>query len=298
MRESINAGHSETGRTNHTAARLVIRHYRDWVVLFVLLIVDRVLARMDPFNRFVGEYMLDDLRYPMKKNTVPFWAVPVISIIFPLIFIISIYLKKKNMHDMHHAVLGLLFSVLLSAIITDGVKDVVGRPRPDFFWRCFPDGHAIFKNVTGEVACHGDRPAISEGHKSFPSGHTAWSFSGLGFFALYLAGKIRIFDRKGHIAKITIVFVPLAVATYVGLSRVNDYKHHWQDVFAGAFLGLSVATFCYRQFFPPLYDENCMHPYTPQPPSGEIQHAPPQSSLPVNGTVTDVELGRIEHPSN
>jgi len=38
---------------------------------------------------------------------------------------------------------GLLFSVLITAVITDAVKDGVGRPRPDFFWRCFPDGKGV-----------------------------------------------------------------------------------------------------------------------------------------------------------
>lgn len=68
--------------------------------------------------------------------------------------------------------------------------------------------------------------------------HYAGSFAGLAFLSLYLCGKIRVFDRRGHVAKLCIVFLPLLVAALVGISRVDDYWHHWQDVFAGGLLGL------------------------------------------------------------
>ena len=47
-----------------------------------------------------------------------------------------------------------------------------------------------------------------------------------------------MFDRRGHVAKLCIVFLPLLVACLIGISRVDDYWHHWQDVFAGGLLGL------------------------------------------------------------
>jgi len=49
----------------------------DWLILLLLVIIDAVLNVIEPFHRFVGEGMMTDLRYPLKDNTIPFWAVPV-----------------------------------------------------------------------------------------------------------------------------------------------------------------------------------------------------------------------------
>ncbi|GLT58197.1 hypothetical protein SLA2020_311110 [Shorea laevis] len=242
-------------------AKVARVHLHDWLILPLLIVLFVILEVIEPFHRFVGKDMMTDLSYPMKDNTVPFWAVPMIAILLPLCVILVYYFIRKDVFDLHQAILGLLFSILITAVITNAIKDAVGRPRPDFFWRCFPNGTGVFNNVTGDVICNGLKSVIKEGHKSFPSGHASASFAGLGFLALYLSGKIQVFDRRGHIAKLCIVFLPLLVAALVGISRVNDYWHHWQDVFAGGLLGTTVATFCYLQFFPPPYDVDGWGPY-------------------------------------
>ncbi|GAB2280030.1 Lipid phosphate phosphatase 2 [Dionaea muscipula] len=242
--------------------KVVRVHMHDWVILVLLAVLDGVLNLIEPFHRFVGEGMMEDLMYPLKSNTVPFWAVPLIAILLPFCIMMIYYFIRKDVYDFHQATLGLLFSVFITAVITDAIKDGVGRPRPDFFWRCFPNGKQAFKPNAGNVSCTGIKSIIKEGYKSFPSGHTSWSFAGLGFLAWYISGKIRAFDRKGHVAKLCLVLFPLLVAALVAVSRVDDYWHHWQDVFAGGLLGFTIASFCYLQFFPPPYDLDGWGPHS------------------------------------
>lgn len=52
-------------------------HMHDWIILLLLVVIDVTLNLIRPFYRFVGEEMINEFKYPLKSNTVPFWAVPV-----------------------------------------------------------------------------------------------------------------------------------------------------------------------------------------------------------------------------
>ncbi|RZC61389.1 hypothetical protein C5167_023141 [Papaver somniferum] len=274
--------------------KLARTHMHDWLILLLLMVIEVVLNVIEPFHRFVGQDMMTDLMYPLQDNTVPFWAVPLVAILLPMVIIAGIYYYRRDVYDLHHAILGLLFAVLITGVLTDAIKDAVGRPRPDFFWRCFPDGKGVFDTVTKNVLCTGDKKIIKEGHKSFPSGHTSWSFAGLGYLAWYLAGKIRVFDRKGHVAKLCLLFLPLLVASLVAVSRVDDYWHHWQDVFAGGLLGMTVASICYLQFFPPPYDTDGWGPFAYFQSLADSQPAGVQPSSSMNN-YNDMQLNNVDY---
>nr|XP_011464515.1 PREDICTED: lipid phosphate phosphatase 2-like [Fragaria vesca subsp. vesca] len=225
-------------------------HMYDWMILVVLGAIDITLNLIEPFHRFISEQMMNDVSYPFHPDTIPMWAVPIFAIILPAGIFFAFYLKRKDVYDLHHSILGLLYSVLITLVITDSIKDAVGRPRPNFFWRCFPDGIGVYDQKYGNVMCTGDKLIIKEGYKSFPSGHSSVSFAGLGFLSWYLAGKIKVFDRRGHSAKLCIVLFPLLCAALVATSRVDDYWHHWQDVLCGSLIGIVIASICYLQSFP------------------------------------------------
>ncbi|KAL8532046.1 hypothetical protein ACS0TY_008595 [Phlomoides rotata] len=232
--------------------RVARTHMQDWITLLLLGLILSGLNVIHPFYRFVGKDMMSDLKYPYNSEMVPFWAVTLCANMLPITVFLLLYLRRRDVYDLHHAILGLLFSLLITGVLTDAIKNAVGRPRPDFFWRCFPDGIDAYDRW-GNVVCHGEESVIRQGHKSFPSGHTSWAFAGMSFLSLYISGKIKVFDQRGHVAKLCLVLLPLLVASLVAISRVDDYRHHWQDVFVGGLLGFVVSTFCYLQFFPPPY---------------------------------------------
>lgn len=71
----------ELGAPAHTikshGAALAMNHKHDWLILLFLAMVEVALIITHPFRRFVGKDMMEDLKYPMKDNTVPVWSVPV-----------------------------------------------------------------------------------------------------------------------------------------------------------------------------------------------------------------------------
>jgi len=68
------------------------------------------------------------------------------------------------------------------------------------------------------------RPDGSD-RKSFPSGHTSLAF----------AAASTMFEREGPSFGVP----ALAVATFVGVARVQADKHHWYDCVAGAGIGVA-----------------------------------------------------------
>ena len=87
-------------------------------------------------------------------------------------------------------------SLVLTSFLTDIVKKAVGRPRPDLLDRCHPTGGTkenVLVNI--EVCTAEEGHKLQDGWRSFPSGHSSFSFAGLGFLALFLAGQLHVFHH-------------------------------------------------------------------------------------------------------
>lgn len=58
-------------------AKLAISHMHDWLVILFLAAIDGGLNMIEPFHRYVGKDMMQDLMFPFQEDTIPMWGVPV-----------------------------------------------------------------------------------------------------------------------------------------------------------------------------------------------------------------------------
>ncbi|KAJ1933637.1 hypothetical protein GGF37_006657 [Kickxella alabastrina] len=264
-------------------ASLLISYIPDWALTLVSTVVWIYLGVTEPHYK---QFSVDDktISYPYippNEQTVTVPALFFISIGAPVLVIGLVALViRRSMHDLHVGLLGLLMSVSLTLMFTNGLKNVVGRPRPNLLARCLPTRptHPLHDPPQGlstiGLCTQTNMAVLNEGFRSFPSGHTSLSFAGMTYVMFFLAGKLHVFDTKGHAYKSFVVFAPLLVAAIVGATRVSDYWHHPTDVIAGALIGFWTAVFSYHQYYPVLFSHRSDMPFDPR--------GPPVSVLPLH----------------
>ncbi|XP_026272909.1 phospholipid phosphatase 5 [Frankliniella occidentalis] len=219
------------------------------LIRLVIGVIALYFDKVRPFTRKIQPDELWLYKNPRTDSYVTTTTLWIMSLGIPTAVILCVSFAKRKQSDALQGFLACSLGCVLNALLTNIIKVIVGRPRPDFFWRCYPDGV-----VSSNLSCTGDMNVVQEGRKSFPSGHSSWAFAGLGFLALYIAGKLHTFSREGkaHAWKLVAPLAPLCSALMIALSRTCDYHHHWQDVACGSALGLFCAYISYCHYYPKL----------------------------------------------
>ncbi|XGW07571.1 hypothetical protein V3C99_010606 [Haemonchus contortus] len=224
---------------------------------------------VQPYKR--GFYCDDEtIRYPYRSSTVSRQMLIVIGLLVPTLLIIATeifrtmawerkcesqfktyHLKQYSVHRLVvrlYCFIGYFFlGVCFNQLMVDIAKYTIGRQRPHFMDVCRPNvGYETCTNpdlyITNFTCTGGDEKLIHESQLSFYSGHSAFSFYGAWFTSLYLQARLYrpLFSR---LLLPVIQFSLFGGASYVALTRVSDYKHHWSDVLVGAIIGSAIGIF-------------------------------------------------------
>lgn len=236
------------------------RYVPDWLCAFVIFVYFFAVAEhAKPFNR---QFKLSDptIQHPFATHErVSGPACLVIAAVVPLVVMTVVtFIKHRNhkdhaWHVLQVSLLAVALSVSVDGVITDILKNWVGRPRPDFLARCGPKLGTptdFFVDVGVCTAPMGTR-VLTDGMRLTPLGHSLISFSAFLFLAMWLFGQLQLLRNVAAqpVYLYLVAASPLVLAAYVALSRVQDYRHHFVDIISGSMLGCTVAVVIYRKFF-------------------------------------------------
>ena len=157
------------------------------------------------------------------------------------------------------AALSAIFTTIaVSEIITQSLKAMIARRRPNFYALCEFD--------TATRTCTNTEFWRCEAQHSFPSGHSSLTmcaamFLGYFFVSHILRSRRMLAPIRRPAIAVTVVFL-LGWALYVAATRLVDRYHHYDDVLAGVLLGVLVPTITFHLFFPPLWHPQVGTPWS------------------------------------
>jgi len=221
------------------------------ILIIMLIVLLGIFQTIEPRHRYIMNINDPAINYPFETQTVPIWMLFALAVGLPLAVMVVIYYVQRSLphakQELYVVTFGLFFSVLLTLNFTEFTKRITGRPRPNFVQYSGYKGNDTYTSSAHDVA---------DAYMSFVSGHTSLSFSGLGFLALYLfrlcfpanfssrASAHRYHQNQGY--KTVLCFTPIVLATWIGLTRIINYWHNFDDVAIGALIGLGVTSLTFQ----------------------------------------------------
>ncbi|KAL8729330.1 MAG: hypothetical protein Q9166_004827 [cf. Caloplaca sp. 2 TL-2023] len=206
-----------------TSRRLIASYILDWFIIIAIAAIGAGFWRIVPNHR---PFTLVDpsISFPyVEQEKISTAVLAVLSLLFPAITIFLVamifvpgssvpagtpksMIWRRKLWEWNTGWLGLGLTLALSFFLTQGMKNLFGKPRPDLLSRCDPDyenqanhalgGYPLVLNglylVSSTICRQKDKGRLNDGFSSFPSGHASYSWAGLFYLALYLASKFSV----------------------------------------------------------------------------------------------------------
>lgn len=204
--------------------RLVASYIFDWIVIIAIAAlgggVNNITPNYRPFS------LLDlSISFPyVEKEKIPTWLLIVAGLVIPgvIIFLVCLIfvpgpvvskrtskalIWRRKFWEWNTGWMGLGMSVATAFMLTQCMKQLFGKPRPDLLSRCNPNVDAVSTHrlggdgmglsplweLVGATICQqADKGIFNDGFRSFPSGHSSFSWAGLLYLTLFLCSKFAI----------------------------------------------------------------------------------------------------------
>ncbi|KAI0858336.1 acid phosphatase/Vanadium-dependent haloperoxidase [Xylaria cubensis] len=217
-------------RSKKISILVILSYAFDWLIMVIVGLIGYFLGNVTPNKRPFS--LLDtNIAFPVTEHEtvtsgllLTFNAgVPIVIIlIVALVFVPgrtvpedtpSSLIWKRKLWELHIGWLGLALSLISAWIVTQGMKNLFGKPRPDLLSRCMPDVENVFKHIVGfsstilakdtgsiyngelvsaTICTNPDKAFLDDGFRSYPSGHSSSAAAGLIYLSLFLASKFAI----------------------------------------------------------------------------------------------------------
>lgn len=242
-------------------------------------LVDEPVERPIPFQYIeeTNTYILNQsLNNTFDTDSVPDWAVGLMAVIIGpgLQMVTSLVMERGFNRDMHRILCTTILALTVNDLSTWVLKCYAGYMRPSFYQLCQPD--ETYEECTNDEGYARD---------SFPSGHASFAFLSMTMLYLYwercfgVSSVERVFVIMApatpqsstnsnnemtkqpigleysrppmlyRFASMLCAGIPLAVASFVAVSRVADNRHHPADIIAGGILGSVIGYFFHTAWF-------------------------------------------------
>lgn len=221
-----------------------------------------------------GDIVYPEFSYPRRGWIISPALSGVLAALVPIAVIVLAQIRIRSFWDTNNGIIGVLYSLILSALFQVVMKMLVGGFRPYFLDVCRPDislaaGNNIthlngvgFRQImyTVDVCTNPDKAALKTAMTSFPSGHATTAFAGFVFLFLWMNAKLKVWsNHRTSFYWLALIMAPLLGAVLLACALSINQDHHWYDILAGCVIGSVMAFASYRICYAAIFDWRYNH---------------------------------------
>jgi len=164
---------------------------------------------------------------------------------------------RRKLWEWNAGWMGFGLSLAIAFLISNGTKNLVGKPRPDLLARCNPDLSRTLNSTVGGVGNQ-----VDEGINlvlwtiSFAITIPFLKYQNLGSKTFSINADEPLPPRSQAAAPpiyiLVFPLIPTCAAIYISTTRYSDFYHHGFNIIIGAILGIASAWLGFRWYHLPI----------------------------------------------